>query len=401
MHAGGPRERAWKLRRQLSVYSPIPASAVVRATAAALGLLSDARPGLNARLKEEFRAEDCQLFGSGTQALQAALVLARATITDSAAIAIPAFSCFDVASAAIGAGGPVMLYDLDPITLAPEPGSLERVLAAGGRVVVIAPLYGIPVPWDALEALAVRHDALLIEDASQGHGATWDDRPVGSLGRVSTLSFGRGKGWTGGNGGALLTRGGSPAPTSVLDEAPLRRELSTVVGLAAQHVLGRPALFGIPHAVPGLHLGETTYKDPVRPMAITRAAATALAQTAVLSGREVARRRDNTEALLALVKGRTRLCPITIPAQGVAGYLRLPVLVTEGAARLETPAVAALGVLRSYPVVLGELPQIADRVTGPVRKWPGAQRLVRELFTLPVHSMVQPREREAIAALFR
>ncbi len=108
-------------------------------------------------------------------------------------MALPAFTCYDIASAAVGAGVRVALYDVDPDTLGPDPASLERVLAAGAGAVVAGPLYGVPLEWDALRALADRHGALLIEDAAQGHGASWRGRPLGSLGDLSVLSFGRGK----------------------------------------------------------------------------------------------------------------------------------------------------------------------------------------------------------------
>ena len=68
-------------------------------------------------------------------------------------VALPAFGCFDVASAAIGADVPVSLYDIDPDTLSPDPDSLSRAFSQGARVAVIAPLYGVPVDWESLEAM--------------------------------------------------------------------------------------------------------------------------------------------------------------------------------------------------------------------------------------------------------
>ena len=56
----------------------------------------------------------------------------------------------------------------------------------------------------AIAEIAERHGLAVVEDAAQGLGATWRGRPLGSFGDVSVLSFGRGKGWTGGVGGALL-----------------------------------------------------------------------------------------------------------------------------------------------------------------------------------------------------
>ena len=186
------------------------------------------------------------------RALQLAIQSARDEIGRQVAVAIPAFSCFDVASAAIGAGGPVILYDLDPLSLSPDLESLDRALAAGARIVVVAPLYGVPVDWDAIEDLASTYGATLIEDAAQGHGATHRRRPLGSLGEISTLSFGRGKGWTGGSGGAVLFAAGeSVAKRAARQRRRAARTSGPRRSSRRNGRLGRPSLYGIPQAVPG------------------------------------------------------------------------------------------------------------------------------------------------------
>ena len=107
------------------------------------------------------------------------------------------------ATAADGTGAPVLLYDIEPTTLAPEPMSLKTVLAARPRAVVAAPLYGIPVDAVRLRDACNSADVLLIEDVAQGFGTMLNKRPVGTFGSFAVLSFGRGKGVTGGGGGSL------------------------------------------------------------------------------------------------------------------------------------------------------------------------------------------------------
>jgi dTDP-4-amino-4,6-dideoxygalactose transaminase len=101
----------------------------------------------------EFDSSVVRLCGSGTDALQRGIRLAAARVGRRAAVALPAYSCFDLASAAIGTDLPIVLYDLDPDTLGPDLDSLRHALAAGARVVVISPLYGMPVDWAEIEAL--------------------------------------------------------------------------------------------------------------------------------------------------------------------------------------------------------------------------------------------------------
>jgi len=398
------------IRHQLAVYSPIPIGAPMRGIAAALRLTKDPRPALIDLLRREFRASEVLLVGSGTQALHVAIENAVKPFAGAErTVALPAFSCFDVASAAIGANVSAALYDLDSDTLGPDLESLERVLAAGARVAVIAPLYGMPVDWQSLEALAIRYGATLIEDSAQGHGATWRGQPLGALGEVSTLSFGRGKGWTGGRGGALLERwnGGTverqssfvrPFHRSTVPPS-VRQEIDSVIGLIAQWTLGRPAVYGIPHSIPALGLGETTFHPPVQPTAMPRAAAAAVFRATEPSRREAECRRENARWFLERIPRSERTTPIRPTDGSVPGYLRLPLLVAGGMGGMQDASRAlALGVAQSYPQSLVEL---APRLTGPERTWQGADRLARDLVTLPTHSRLTAVERDEIVRILR
>ena len=56
----------------------------------------------------------------------------------------------------------------------------------------------------------------------------------------------------------------------------------------------------------------------------------------------------------------------------------------------------ALGVAPSYPSALADL---APRLTGPERRWPGADELARDLVTLPTHSRLTGAERDEIVRM--
>ena len=135
--------------RQPPVHSPLQWS-TLRAGGAALVPGRDPRPALGALLAREFAAERVRLLASGTQALQTALVEAARAAGGDVIVALPAFTCFDVATAAVGAGLPIALYDVDPRTLSPDLDSLTAALTAGARIVVVTPLYGVPVQWRAV-----------------------------------------------------------------------------------------------------------------------------------------------------------------------------------------------------------------------------------------------------------
>ncbi len=371
------------IRRQLPVYSPVTLSGVTRAGTALV------RPSevdaLRAEVAQRYTASRVELTGSGTQALQLAITIAQKRV--GGAVALPAFQCYDLASAAVGAGVRIALYDVNPRTLAPDIDSLRRAMGAGARTVVIAPLFGMPVEWESLSGEIESAGGVAIEDAAQGHGATWHGRPLGAWGGLSVLSFGRGKGWCGGSGGALLARQGwEREELPALPSPSLADELRVVVQLKAQWVLGRPSLYGLPAALPGLHLGETVYHPPRMPRRITRAAAAAARAHAVVSDREALFRRKRAEQFVRRM--------FVTPDGGVAGYLRMPVVTPTHM----TPAHAALGIARSYPTTLAGLPVVRERLvaSGP---YPGAEELAARLVTLPMHSRVTPEEAARIETL--
>ena len=182
------------------------------------------------------------------------------------------------------------MYDVDPGTLSPDLDSLTAALTAGARLVVVTSLYGVPVQWRAVLECAAAVGAAVIEDAAQGFGASWLGRPLGSLGAVSVLSFGRGKGWTGGRGGALLARGRAPPSAANGNGAGLWREVEVLALAAAQWAFARPAAYGLPAALPWLGLGETRYRDPVAPRPLPRAAAGLLLRGFPDAQREAAER---------------------------------------------------------------------------------------------------------------
>lgn len=390
------------IRRQLPAYSPIPARATLAATAQVFGFGDDPRPQLRDLLQREYDSHTVLLCGSGTQALTLAIREAGSRLDSSRPVALPAFSCFDVATAAVGAGVRVSFYDVDPTTLAPEHESLERVLRAGAGVVVVAPLYGVPVDWDALSELAALHGAILIEDAAQGHGALWRGRRLGSIGGTATLSFGRGKGWTGGHGGALLINSADRSRSSELAGPGIRREVGTAFALAAQWALGRPAIYGVPFSITGLRLGETVYRSPRTESPLSRAAAAGLLVTRDASEREATVRKANAKKLLAAIADNRQLVAMSIDREATPGYLRLPLRLHGGMAGFRSQSRAlGLGIAPSYPLSLADLPQLATRRDGPERAWPGAEALVRELVTLPTHSSLRAREVSELAEMLR
>lgn len=387
----------WPLRRQLPVYSPLSARSIAGAVGAALG---GSGPGqsLEERLRERHGAREVVLVDSGTSALALAMRAAGGPV------AIPAFCCFDVATACDGAMVAPILYDLDPRTLAPEPESLARALAAGVRAVVVVHLYGIPVPITKVRAQAEARGALVIEDAAQATGAWISGRRAGGLGSFGVLSFGRGKGVTGGGGGALLLNDDEAVARYQALEAPIRPAAKlpphAVTATVAQWLLARPSVYGLPASLPFLRLGETIYYPP-HPVGEISAFSRALAAIS-LEGEDVEAqvRRQNAETLLKALAGASDELRPVVSAEPLAqpGYLKLPVSASGPWVRLRGGRAARLGILPSYPTSLAGLTGFRERL-GRGERMKGAEWLAHQLVTFPTHGRLGNRDLEAMRRL--
>ncbi len=389
------------LRRVPPVHSPLPASAVARAAFGG----PDPLGRLATLLSERFAADRVALCDSGTSALRIAIGLAAGDEARSP-VALPAFGCFDIVTAAVGADVVPTFYDVAPPTLGPDFASLERALRDGARTIVAAHLYGVPVDWDRLSQLASEFDARVIEDAAMGHGGEWRGARLGSLGSLSILSFGRGKGWTGGGGGAVLARGDVAARLDAVPSLPnpggAVTSGRTLMAALAQSVLGTPAFYGIPAAMPGLGLGETVYRPPGRITGMSATSARIALATMEHADRAVAVRRANAARHRESTSPSGRLHHVVAPESGVTGALRHPVVVTGGFDALgPEAAMRRVGIERSYPRVLPELEAVRTTDSSRGAGWSGARRLVGDLVTLPTHALVARDDLARIGAMLK
>jgi dTDP-4-amino-4,6-dideoxygalactose transaminase len=378
------------VRAQPPAHSPLTARALLAGARGAAGMRDDTRR-LRELVRRDWGAHDVLLTDSGTTALALALAGAAAG-HPGAPVALPAYGCFDLATAADAAGAPVVLFDVDPATLSPNRASLERALAHAPCAVVVVHLFGIPVDAAALGDVG---GALRVEDAAQGAGTAVRGRPAGSAGSVAVLSFGRGKGVTGGGGGALLGNDARGA-------AVVRRASGSVgapvagwralAGAAAQWALARPAAYALPAALPFLRLGETAYHPPRPPRALPDGAASVLCEVWELARREAAVRATHAARLTRAVRAAGGTTP-RIADDASAGFLRLPVLPPPGA---DAAAARLLGAARGYPLALCDLPGFGERCINPHDPFPGARLLAERLVTLPTHSLLEARDLEAL-----
>jgi len=169
-------------------------------------------------------------LSSGTAALHLALVDAGIGPEDRVLVQSLTFSASANAVRYVGAeitfiDSDEATWNMDPDLLADE---LDRGIREGRpyRAVIPVDLYGQCADYDRIVPLCDEFEAVLIEDAAEALGATYNGRPAGSFGRAAALSFNGNKIITTSGGGALVTDSADLAThvrflsTQARDQAP-------------------------------------------------------------------------------------------------------------------------------------------------------------------------------------
>ncbi len=80
-----------------------------------------------------------------------------------------------------------VFVDVDPVTANMDPARVAAAVTKRTKAIIPVHLYGQCVDIDAIRAAAP--GIPILEDAAHAHGATYGDRPAGSLGALAAFSF--------------------------------------------------------------------------------------------------------------------------------------------------------------------------------------------------------------------
>lgn len=112
--------------------------------------------------------------------------------------------------AIVHTGARPVFTDVEMQTLCMDPREMERRITPRTRAVVVVQIGGKPAQMDEINAVARANGLVVVEDAAQAHGATYDGRYVGTLGHAGVYSFSP-KLMTSFRGGAIATDDGEVA----------------------------------------------------------------------------------------------------------------------------------------------------------------------------------------------
>jgi perosamine synthetase len=159
------------------------------------------------RFEREFAARVGRKHGiavaNGSVALDAAIVALGIGQDDE--VILPAFTIISCAAAIVRAGAIPVLVDSEPDTWNMDISQVEAKITPRTKAIMVVHIYGLPVDMAPLMSIAEKHGLAVIEDAAEMHGQTYQGKPCGSFGEISTFSFYPNKHITTGEGGMIVT----------------------------------------------------------------------------------------------------------------------------------------------------------------------------------------------------
>ena len=359
---------------------------------------------LRQKLRARFKVRHVFFSTSGRAGLSVGLQALRALNPERDEVLLPAFTSFSVPSAVVNAGLKISLYDLHPDTLAPDLASLEKALNSRTLCVVVCHLFGYPLDLQPLRDICREYGTYLFDDAAQAMGARIDGKLAGTMGDVGLFSLSRGKNMTAVDGGIVLTDRDDVAeqlrgmilPKGSAGAAQTMKNLARALALT---FMLHPRAYWLPASLPFLNIGASVFDPEFDTDGLDRLRA-GLAGSVLerLDALNAGRRRVSISLLAGLesVHGVRTVRPLST-AEPV--FLRLPVLPAAGewGKIFEIPK---LGVVRSYPLALHQIPGVAPHLVTRGR-YPVSEMLARNLLTLPTHAFVQDADVNAICDVFR
>lgn len=92
-------------------------------------------------------------------------------------------------SAIASVGAIPRFVDIDPVTYLMDTNQLEQAITPKTRCILPVHLFGQCVDMTAVNAIARKHNLLVLEDCAQAHGAVFQDKVAGAMSDAAAFSF--------------------------------------------------------------------------------------------------------------------------------------------------------------------------------------------------------------------
>jgi len=175
-------------------------------------ILSVLRSGVWSRAKvvAEFEKKYAELMGAkrclattnGTNALLTALHILGIGVGDEVLVGPYTFIA-SITVIFLSGALPVMV-DTDRETFQVNPDKMEEKITENTKAILPVHILGLPANMDKINAIAKKHNLIVVEDACQAWLAEWRGKKCGTLGDLGCFSFQNSKNLPCGEGGAIV-----------------------------------------------------------------------------------------------------------------------------------------------------------------------------------------------------
>jgi len=310
-------------------------------------------------------AAHCVTAASGTEALLIALLALEVKPGDE--VITTAFSFAAAAEMIALVGARPVFVDVDEDTANIAAARIEDAITPRTRAIIPVGLYGQPADMDEINAIAARRGLPVIEDAAQSFGATYGGRQSCNLSAVGCTSFYPAKPLgCYGDGGALFT-----------SDAALARAMREI-RVHGQDRRYRHARVGVGGRMDTLQCAVVLAKLERFDWELKRRA-------------EAGARYDS---LLA----STSIVPMQVKGDRTSVYAQYTVRVAQRAAFERHMKERGIPTAVHYPLPLHQQPAFAACAG---QSLPVAERLAREVVSLPMHADLDEATQQRVAGAVR
>ena len=304
----------------------------------------------------------CIGVANGTDALQIALMALGVGAGDE--VITPGFTYIATAETVALLGAKPVYVDIVEQTYNLDPAKLEAAITPRTKAIVPVSLYGQCADFDAVNAIAARHNLPVIEDAAQSFGASYKGRKSGSLTTVSCTSFFPSKPLgCYGDGGAVFTDDDN---------------LAAVIRQIARH--------GQDRRYHHIRVGVNSRLDTLQ-------AAILLPKLAILE--EEIGLRGRVAEVYAQELDKAGIAAPFIESHNISAYAQYTVRVKNRDAVQTALKAAGIPTAVHYPIPLNKQPAVASDAVLPV-----GDLVSEEVLSLPMHPyMTEEQVRQVVGAL--
>lgn len=307
-------------------------------------------------------AKHCIGVANGTDALQIALMALGVGAGDE--VITPGFTYIATAETVALLGAKPVYVDIVEQTYNLDPAKLEAAITPRTKAIVPVSLYGQCADFDAVNAIAARHNLPVIEDAAQSFGASYKGHKSGSLTTVSCTSFFPSKPLgCYGDGGAVFTDDDN---------------LAAVIRQIARH--------GQDRRYHHIRVGVNSRLDTLQ-------AAILLPKLAILE--EEIGLRGRVAAVYAQELDKAGIAAPFIESHNISAYAQYTVRVKNRDAVQTALKAAGIPTAVHYPIPLNKQPAVVSDAVLPV-----GDLVAEEVLSLPMHPYITEEQvRQVVGAL--